>query len=231
MQKGAGFPSEISALPRVAWSITKELEKVGAYWQNQREKNVESKDVSHVNVLFTVGFITTIIAFLHQTAMWQTVQRPQCAVTSCKSCRDQMNLWKSRGKRQRPHKCWGYVCKTFKDWVDIDIHKCFMQPVGVEESSNDVGLPVKHLCLSHAPRRASDPMLIGMFRPTVIVRRKIGRKWTEPSYRPISSTRITSTQRKSKNMSPSCLVHIRRFPSPSRSIRFRRIRGERTGNA
>ena len=30
-----------------------------------------------------------------------------------------------------------------------------MQHVGVEESSNDVGLPVKRRCLSRAPRRAS----------------------------------------------------------------------------
>lgn len=43
---------------------------------------------------------------------------------SCEECRKQINLWKSRRKRQRPHKCWVYFCKTFKDRIDIDIHNC-----------------------------------------------------------------------------------------------------------
>ena len=67
---------------------------------------------------------------------------------------NKINLWKSRRKRQRPNKCWAYFCKTFKDCVDIDIHKCFVQPAGEEESSNDLGLQVKRPCRSREPRRA-----------------------------------------------------------------------------
>ena len=89
--------------------------------------------------------------------MWQTPQRPQCALTytPVRSAVNKINFWKSRRKRQRPHKCWAYLCKTFTDCVDIEIHKCFMQPVGAEESSNALGLPVKRPCRSRAPRRAS----------------------------------------------------------------------------
>lgn len=79
---------------------------------------------------------------------------------SCEECRKQINLWKSRRKRQRPHKCWAYLCKAFKDCVEIDIHKCFMQPVGEEECSNDVGLPAKRPCHSRAPRRASHAVVL-----------------------------------------------------------------------
>ena len=42
----------------------------------------------------------------------------------------------------------------------MDIHKCFMQPVGEGESSNDLGLPVKRPCRSRAPRRA--PHALGL---------------------------------------------------------------------
>ena len=88
--------------------------------------------------------------------MWQTPQRRQCALTYTPVRIDvnKINLWKSRRKRQRPHKWWAYFCKTFKDCVDIDIHKCFVRPVGEEESSNDLGLQVKRPCRSRAPRRA-----------------------------------------------------------------------------
>ena len=37
----------------------------------------------------------------------------------------------------------------------MEIHKCFMQPVGAEESSDALGLPVKRPSRSRAPRRAS----------------------------------------------------------------------------
>ena len=88
--------------------------------------------------------------------MTDSAKTSGCAyLYSCEECRKQINLWKSRRKRQRPNKCWAYFWKTFKDCVDIDIHKCFMKPVGGEESSSDVGLPIKRPCRSRAPRRAS----------------------------------------------------------------------------
>ena len=101
--------------------------------------------------------VTTTISFWHSTVMWQTPQRPQCvpSYTPVRSPVNKINLWKRRRKRQSSHKCWAYCCKTFKDCVDIDIHKCFMQPVGEEESSNDLGLQVKRPCRSRAPSRAS----------------------------------------------------------------------------
>lgn len=111
---------------------------------------------THVNVRCKVTGVRTTMSFRHPTAMWQTPQRTQCALTytPVRSAVNKINLWKSSRKRQRPHKCWAYFCKTFKDCVDIDIHKCFMQPVGEEESSNDLRLPVKRPCRSRAPRRA-----------------------------------------------------------------------------
>ena len=97
---------------------------------------------------------------------------------TCEECRKQINLWKSRRKRQRPNKFWEYFCKTFKDCVDIYIHKCFIKPVGEEESSSDVGLPIKRPGRSRTPRRASHAvgLLDRNVCPTVMVRRKIRRK-------------------------------------------------------
>ena len=97
---------------------------------------------------------------------------------TCEECRKQINLWESRRKRQRPNKFWEYFCKTFKDCVDIYIHKCFIKPVGEEESSSDVGLPIKRPGRSRTPRRASHAvgLLDRNVCPTVVVRRKIRRK-------------------------------------------------------
>ena len=164
---------------------------------------------THVNVSYAVTCVRTTISFWHPTVMWQTPQRPQGALTYT-PVRSAVNklIRESRRKRQRPNKFWEYFCKTFKDCVDIYIHKCFIKPVGEEESSSDVGLPIKRPGRSRTPRRASHAvgLLDRNVCPTVVVRRKIRRKWTEPGYRPISCTRITSAQRKSKNMSPSSFV-------------------------
>ena len=81
------------------------------------------------------------------------IQR-SCTYTPVRSDVNKINLWKSGRKRQRPHKCWAYFCKTFKDCADIGIHKCFVQSVGEEESFNDLGLQVKGPCRNRAPRRA-----------------------------------------------------------------------------
>ena len=84
--------------------------------------------------------------------MYRSGIQRSCTYTPVRSDVNKINLWKSGRKRQRPHKCWAYFCKTFKDCADI--HKCFVQSVGEEESFNDLGLQVKGPCRSRAPRRA-----------------------------------------------------------------------------
>ena len=200
----------IPASSVVAWSAIKKIAAITSCTASLIDSCVTPPKcrATHVNVRCKVTGVRTTISFWHPTVMWQTPQRPQCALTytPVRSAVNKINLWKSRRKRQRPHKRWAYLCKTFKDCVDIEIHKCFMQPVGAEESSNALGLPVKRPCRSRAPRRASHALGLLDRNVSSVSYRRIGRKWTEPSYRPFSCTRITSAQRKSKNMSPSSFM-------------------------
>ena len=201
----------IPASSVVAWSAIKKIAAITSCTASLIDSCVAPPKcrATRVNVRCKVTGVRTTISFWHPTVMWQTPQRPQGALTYT-PVRSAVNklIRESRRKRQRPNKFWEYFCKTFKDCVDIYIHKCFIKPVGEEESSSDVGLPIKRPGRSRTPRRASHAvgLLDRNVCPTVVVRRKIRRKWTEPGYRPISCTRITSAQRKSKNMSPSSFV-------------------------
>ena len=74
----------------------------------------------------------------------------------CKKCCKSLDWWTNRHKRQRPHKCQAYVCKTCKDVVEVGTHQCYMQPVRDPDSEEeDGGPPPAKRPRRSAPRRTA----------------------------------------------------------------------------
>ena len=59
-----------------------------------------------------------------------TVEQSVCNyLQKCKTCCKSLDWWKNRSKRQRPHVCETFMCKTCKGVDRVAHHRCFMQPV------------------------------------------------------------------------------------------------------
>ena len=55
-----------------------------------------------------------------------------CTVKKCQSCKKQVS-----GKELKYHKCWHSRCPSCKEYVDLKTHKCYIQPVRMEEEERE----------------------------------------------------------------------------------------------